>query len=64
MLHKNIKAIIALLMTFVFTFTFCFSNIAFASATNDGYENVEEGIYCITCRLPLYTQVLTVLLVL
>ena len=36
MLHKNKKSIIALLLTFIFTFAFCFSNISFASAVDDG----------------------------
>ena len=40
MLHKKQTKIIALSLIFVFIFTICFSNIAFATTTNDGLETV------------------------
>ena len=58
MLHKNKKSIIALLLTFIFTFTFYFSNISFASVLDDSYKNIEERAYYLeNCYEGLYLNV-------
>ena len=40
MSHKKFRTLATLLLTTIFLFTFCFSNLTFATTTSDGLETV------------------------